>query len=130
MGREGTMKHSPIVVIVANRSKDCCISLISYIKPQHVLRLVLRPLGCISLISYIKPQHSVLICHIVSRCISLISYIKPQPLSTIAHYLLVVYLLYPTSNHNRRPSGEEGQALYISYILHQTTTYEIHYWLY
>ena len=77
-------------------------------------------------------------------CISCISYIKPQ-LSTVTTFkILVVSLVYPTSNHNSQgccpvcslvvslvyPTSNHNFAdtacitttLYLLYILHQTTT--------
>ncbi len=99
-----------------------CISLISYIKPQLTLDSKNSRLGCISLISYIKPQHIGDVHEVVAGCISLISYIKPQRSSAPGARQGVVYLLYPTSNHNSAARPSSSEALYISYILHQTTT--------
>ena len=56
------------------------------------------------------------------RCISFDSYIKPQlnVNSVITHS--VVYLLIPTSNHNRVSLLPLLALLYIFWFLHQTTT--------
>ena len=81
----------------------------------------------------------------LSGCISFVSYIKPQPTRKRERFFSVVYLSFPTSNHN--PSRIRGNAeevvylsfptsnhnlnliehilhkLYIFRFLHQTTTY-------
>ena len=81
------------------------------------------------------------------RCISSLFYIKPQPFpcdtqhlivvyllfSTSNHnldddtplYQRVVYLLFSTSNHNSLHSASVKLLLYIFSFLHQTTTIEI-----
>ena len=56
----------------------CCISFVSYIKPQLPVILICKRQGCISFVSYIKPQQT---CHLYNNnrsCISFVSYIKPQ----------------------------------------------------
>ena len=77
-------------------------------------------------------------------CISFDSYIKPQPSVRVQLQMVVVYLLIPTSNHNRRdnhifhaavvylliptsnhnyvPRNIKSKRLYIFWFLHQTTT--------
>ena len=77
---------------------------------------------CISFDSYIKPQLSHLL-HILSEsCISFDSYIKPQLFFPARLFLLVVYLLIPTSNHNFFSLRVCFCWLYIFWFLHQTTT--------
>ena len=78
--------------------------------------------GCISFISYIKPQLMPLPIMRGAGCISFISYIKPQPTLSPPVTHRVVYLLYPTSNHNLSLRVNCKHSLYIFYILHQTTT--------
>ena len=56
------------------------------------------------------------------RCISFDSYIKPQLCRPSARQTSVVYLLIPTSNHNRRVVYYMTFSLYIFWFLHQTTT--------
>ena len=56
---------------------------------------------CISFDSYIKPQLLRSFLSFSFRCISFDSYIKPQPYPRCGRALKVVYLLIPTSNHNR-----------------------------
>ena len=56
--------------------------------------------SCISLFSYIKPQHDVHVCEKPLRCISLFSYIKPQQSWKDCFIYWVVYLCFPTSNRN------------------------------
>ena len=58
--------------------------------------------GCISFVSYIKPQHLEQVPFEALRCISFVSYIKPQHARYLYNYVNVVYLSFPTSNHNMR----------------------------
>ena len=55
---------------------------------------------CISLFSYIKPQQFTMYAIAEVRCISLFSYIKPQRKQINGTQFIVVYLSFPTSNHN------------------------------
>ena len=55
-------------------------------------------------------------------CISFDSYIKPQQVTEELLQSTVVYLLIPTSNHNRLLRQETERVLYIFWFLHQTTT--------
>ena len=64
---------------------------------------------------------------ILQRCISFDSYIKPQHGGAINTFLRVVYLLTPTSNHNFGPWWSTKTALYIFWLLHQTTTRRLRY---
>ena len=59
---------------------------------------------------------------ILWSCISFDSYIKPQHAESAKLLQLVVYLLIPTSNHNRDGLGALSFSLYIFWFLHQTTT--------
>ena len=61
---------------------------------------VWKPLGCISFDSYIKPQLFEYVNVYGQGCISFDSYIKPQRFRYSFNFVLVVYLLIPTSNHN------------------------------
>ena len=58
----------------------------------------------------------------LQRCISFESYIKPQQSQYRACLWCVVYLLNPTSNHNKPALLDIITMLYIFWILHQTTT--------
>ena len=143
----------------------CCISFVSYIKPQHDNRRNFQASSCISFVSYIKPQRDgcrwfkffvvylsfptsnhnkgrelvgILSLYIFrflhqtttylwckrsrTGCISFVSYIKPQPFGTLVLLLLVVYLSFPTSNHNTYLCISSPWRLYIFRFLHQTTT--------
>ncbi len=60
--------------------------------------------------------------NVANSCISLVSYIKPQPGVAPAVILAVVYLWFPTSNHNLLQFLIFSFALYIFGFLHQTTT--------
>ena len=77
---------------------------------------------CISFDSYIKPQLTFLPVYQKSSCISFDSYIKPQLLVIRPLLVAVVYLLIPTSNHNRKLALKNILLLYIFWFLHQTTT--------
>ena len=79
-------------------------------------------MGCISFDSYIKPQLWTWYANISVSCISFDSYIKPQPAFCRPARSCVVYLLIPTSNHNRDGLGALSFSLYIFWFLHQTTT--------
>ena len=62
--------------------------------------------------------------YIHSCCISFDSYIKPQRPIGSRSLRAVVYLLIPTSNHNRKKLDDFIDVLYIFWFLHQTTTVE------
>ena len=92
---------------------------------QTTTSLLLWPLpwGCISFDSYIKPQLSSPLPGVHEGCISFDSYIKPQRGVSARVVWCVVYLLTPTSNHNCWKPGWSIAALYIFWLLHQTTTF-------
>ena len=94
----------------------------SYIKPQLLTKTTKERMGCISLDSYIKPQRCPHWEHQRLSCISFDSYIKPQRTSLRPKPVQVVYLLIPTSNHDRRAMEHKQGWLYIFWFLHQTTT--------
>ena len=143
----------------------CCISFVSYIKPQREREIIVisyvvyllyptsnhnfrratlssnslyifcilhqtttsnaviqSEYSCISFVSYIKPQRLRKTFNRTFSCISFVSYIKPQLKVLINKYYSVVYLLYPTSNHNVISIIQSFEMLYIFCILHQTTT--------
>ena len=60
-------------------------------------------------------------------CISFDSYIKPQRDWWANKFQIVVYLLIPTSNHNRWLTCCQYTSLYIFWFLHQTTTNLVNY---
>ena len=78
--------------------------------------------SCISFDSYIKPQLRICLLLLLLSCISFDSYIKPQPTSEGLNIFVVVYLLIPTSNHNKILKWKASNQLYIFWFLHQTTT--------
>ena len=80
------------------------------------------PHRCISFVSYIKPQPCNLVPISATGCISFVSYIKPQLRCRSLGSHRVVYLLFPTSNHNPRSCAWRCFRLYIFCFLHQTTT--------
>ena len=85
-------------------------------------RLYTQIHSCISFDSYIKPQQKVRWEQKGKCCISFDSYIKPQLQDQYRRGLNVVYLLIPTSNHNRSGIRIHSGKLYIFWFLHQTTT--------
>ena len=121
----------------------CCISFDSYIKPQPADKWCRMP----TVVYLLTPtsNHNVPAVPIIETllyifwllhqtttqqthrfptfcCISFDSYIKPQPEGFGTTVPLVVYLLTPTSNHNRVTQFSASQLLYIFWLLHQTTT--------
>ena len=58
-------------------------------------------------------------------CISFISYIKPQPATNGVTERDVVYLLYPTSNHNRNLHPMRQQ--WVVYLLYPTSNHNLGY---
>ena len=77
-----------------------CISSVSYIKPQLQKAPKASEICCISSVSYIKPQLSFVILVLNNGCISSVSYIKPQQNVPSPFVPKVVYRPFPTSNHN------------------------------
>ena len=84
------------------RLRYSCISSVSYIKPQLQDALGCVRRRCISSVSYIKPQHVLDVTLRNHRCISSVSYIKPQLNTLSCRISTVVYRPFPTSNHNRQ----------------------------
>ena len=85
-------------------------------------RISWRWLSCISFDSYIKPQHHSVIAvasHVVYLLIPTSNHNKTGE-GKVHRY--VVYLLIPTSNHNLWCAGTAPERLYIFWFLHQTTT--------
>ena len=76
----------------------CCISFVSYIKPQPDTLQLIRALRCISFVSYIKPQPFLSRACNINSCISFVSYIKPQLEREDDMLKQVVYRSFPTSN--------------------------------
>ena len=58
----------------------------------------------------------------LNSCLYLVSYIKPQPTWWLSLNARVVYILFPTSNHNWHECRVYRVRLFISCFLHQTTT--------
>ena len=100
----------------------CCISFDSYIKPQLGYPLCINETGCISFDSYIKPQQCWVVWilfHVVYLLIPTSNHNRNRSISLSSS---VVYLLIPTSNHNFLASLAHKLQLYIFWFLHQTTT--------
>ena len=125
---------------------SCCISFDSYIKPQLICHrkwylwvvYLLTPTSnhnfrgvqlvkCGLYIFWLLHQTTTYTkTHIIiSCCISFDSYIKPQLFMFLLLFILVVYLLTPTSNHNKIYDINDKLLLYIFWLLHQTTTESI-----
>ena len=81
-----------------------------------------RSLCCISSVSYIKPQPCRFTPSSGACCISSVSYIKPQLMGRGRPCRWVVYRPFPTSNHNMCRKPLIINKLYIVRFLHQTTT--------
>ncbi len=79
--------------------------------------------SCLSLDSYIKPQLKSVQVDRKGSCLSLDSYIKPQLMGYQAPLLEVVYLLIPTSNHNRVTKGEKSWP--VVYLLIPTSNHNL-----
>ena len=79
-------------------------------------------LCCISSVSYIKPQPPGRRRGGYQRCISSVFYIKPQQDPDTLSKVCVVYRPFPTSNHNCSLICLRLRRLYIVRFLHQTTT--------
>ena len=77
---------------------------------------------CISFISYIKPQQFIVLCHFVNVVYH--SFPTSNHNCGVKHLRngVVVYHSFPTSNHNCERSRSESTLLYIIHFLHQTTT--------
>ena len=120
-----------------------CISFVSYIKPQLVV--VVFGFSSVVYLSFPTSNHNKMseksnktwlyifrflhqtttFLHdgeMFCSCISFVSYIKPQPCNDTAKHKHVVYLSFPTSNHNSRLISVSVTVLYIFRFLHQTTT--------
>ena len=101
----------------------CCLSFISYIKPQLVTVVLIKSISCLSFISYIKPQLTLLKIQGAKVVYLLYPTSNHNCWTTRTARSMVVYLLYPTSNHNNDFIHSCRFLLFIFYILHQTTTY-------
>ena len=114
--------HQTTTHLCCSQRASRCISFDSYIKPQPWRSAMVQLRSCISFDSYIKPQPRKYCIRTSWGCISFDSYIKPQLCSWTIMWLVVVYLLIPTSNHNFPKFIIINILLYIFWFLHQTTT--------
>ena len=131
IGRKGISHHRLYIVRFLHQTtthhwyasiNTCCISSVSYIKPQPSRCYRRYWICCISYVSYIKPQR-------VWKTYSS-STVVYRPFPTSNHNRTedvswregVVYRPFPTSNHNHYPGGNCKVRLYIVRFLHQTTT--------
>ena len=157
--------HQTTTARLLSQSKKCCLSSVSYIKPQPAMPV--PTFGRVVYRLYPTSNHNLVIGFIIFvrlfivcilhqtttylvvsvgsiSCLSSVSYIKPQRELLDGRSWLVVYRLYPTSNHNRLAHRATGSAvvyrlyptsnhnkdvlftisaeLFIVCILHQTTT--------
>ena len=133
----------PQLIDINKYAPKGCISFESYIKPQRVV-FKSEKLSVVYLLNPTSNHNSLratkqtswlyifwilhqttTCCNIIGNfagCISFESYIKPQHAGGWQSWLLVVYLLNPTSNHNLSAWLVCIRMLYIFWILHQTTT--------
>ena len=81
------------------------------------------PSGCISSLFYIKPQLYLLHTSIIVVVYLLFSTSNHNMLSSSSILFTVVYLLFSTSNHNYETQTFYSGWLYIFSFLHQTTTF-------
>ena len=123
--------------------EDSCISFDSYIKPQLSMIAYFIYLVVYLLIPTSNHNPSLIVIYVFRLyifwflhqtttlvfcscgkvgCISFDSYIKPQHTVRLLTQMQVVYLLIPTSNHNRSYNSLIRGLLYIFWFLHQTTT--------
>ena len=135
--------HQTTTILLIIHYDIGCISFDSYIKPQ----LAAISIGIASVVYLLIPtsNHNLYLIIIKTwklyifwflhqtttgnfplmhydSCISFDSYIKPQPFGVFLFVSKVVYLLIPTSNHNRGRIVLNKMLLYIFWFLHQTTT--------
>ena len=114
--------HQTTTFRLSLERKKCCLSLDSYIKPQLLLLPSLVAVCCLSLDSYIKPQLNYVPCNSFSVVYLLIPTSNHNRRRTRYVGWYVVYLLIPTSNHNLVNYITNDTLLFISWFLHQTTT--------
>ena len=137
--------HQTTTVFVSNILNDRCISFVSYIKPQHLPERSFQ--FTVVYLSFPTSNHNAEgVYQNVSKlyifrflhqtttglthfptyccCISFVSYIKPQLPTMPGLCIWVVYLSFPTSNHNWIRLKYLSRLLYIFRFLHQTTTGE------
>ena len=101
----------------------CCLSLDSYIKPQHPRSIYNRYIVVYLLIptsNHNSPMFKLFSVGVVYLLIPTSNHNEPPIGFMVAG---VVYLLIPTSNHNPQLRRYERYELFISWFLHQTTTY-------
>ena len=99
-----------------------CISFVSYIKPQLDLWNQRPTFSCISFVSYIKPQQYPIYYKVID-VVYLSFPTSNHNFSLIyGNFDSVVYLSFPTSNHNPSLRRRQASELYIFRFLHQTTT--------
>ena len=114
--------HQTTTIGVAVLAVVGCLSLDSYIKPQHVASSSRDKPCCLSLDSYIKPQHRLLQSLQKRVVYLLIPTSNHNSVRSMMRSVQVVYLLIPTSNHNGTSMEAAFPKLFISWFLHQTTT--------
>ena len=115
--------HQTTTFLVLMQIFQCCISSVSYIKPQ--LRLLSPAVGAVvyrpfptsnhNRCLFIQLAHGLYIVRFLHQtttndlhftpyksCISSVSYIKPQLIGLTDAVVIVVYRPFPTSNHNQQ----------------------------
>ena len=85
----------------------------SYIKPQLLTKTTKERMGCISFDSYIKPQRGRYCRHLGCVVYLLIPTSNHNRIPRNFAPRKVVYLLIPTSNHNGDATADTLNVLYI-----------------
>ena len=112
--------HQTTTIVIYLLFNECCISFVSYIKPQLPTVAEFQSDCCISFVSYIKPQRAATRKRgelVVYRSFPTSNH---NPFSVGPVTLTVVYRSFPTSNHNLNVRMTCSNKLYIVRFLHQT----------
>ncbi len=114
--------HQTTTKPITGMNRQSCLPIFSYIKPQHANNRPCCPVSCLPIFSYIKPQP-------VSASVRRPSVVYLSfPTSNhntddvTKRPFTVVYLSFPTSNHNLDALVDVTHVLFTYLFLHQTTT--------
>ena len=99
-----------------------CLSIFSYIKPQLMRSDYETVHSCLSIFSYIKPQLDIALWIWISVVYLSFPTSNHNIIDFIVTLVDVVYLSFPTSNHNLGVEPLRWLSLFIYLFLHQTTT--------
>ena len=122
--------HQTTTILFSSISFISCLISLFYIKPQLLgYRHVGKP-SCLISLFYIKPQPTSCVFGQQDGCLISLFYIKPQLSDDDKLSVLVVLYLYSTSNHNMPIYTFSMSELSYIFILHQTTTVSLIFYLY